>query len=87
MPLFDMTVAGQRSTGFICGRGLKPCYLCGYVADYQCDYFVRPPSKARCNRHVCERHRTNLARNKDACPEHAPICLAAIERRAARAGA
>jgi hypothetical protein len=73
--------------GFVCGRGLHGCYVCNQIADFQCDAFVVPAGvkpRRRCNRYLCTRHRTNLATNKDACPEHAPACLAALERRAAQ---
>ena len=87
MPFIDLTVDGQQVTGFVCGRGLKSCSVCGRVSTRQCDYLMRPkPSRARCNRHCCSQHSVPLTAAKDACMEHAPICLAAIARRAAMHG-
>ena len=86
MPILDITVGGERVRGFVCGRGLRSCYVCGRLSTKQCDYLPRPrPSTQRCDRHLCDQHATVLGPDKDACPEHAPVCLAALERlRAAR---
>lgn len=77
---------------FVCGRGrrlMPTCYACRAPGNYQCDFFVDPPGtqprRRRCDRHVCAEHRTPLGPKKDACPEHAEACLAALARQ--RAGA
>ena len=84
MPYFEFTTDdGEKHSGIICGRGLRSCYRCNRLSRWQCDYIIARSPLRRCDRHICERHRTNLAPDKDACPEHAPICLAAIVRRKA----
>lgn len=80
MPQIDLQIDGKTVPTWVCGRGLHACYACGKLSGWQCDAFVAPPSKRRCNRHICEQHRTPLTTNKDACPEHAAVCLAALER-------
>jgi hypothetical protein len=87
MPLYEGELAdGTRFQGFICGPRLTPkrCYLCDQLGVRQCDYLIAPPTKRRCNRHLCLKHFTALTANKDACPEHAERCLAALARLAER---
>lgn len=75
---------GNPFRAIVCGRGLRArCWVCGGRSERQCDFFVAPPSREeRCDRHLCKRHATSLGLDKDACPEHAMECLAAIRRRA-----
>jgi hypothetical protein len=87
MPIFEYTgIDGVLRQTFVCGRGsggIKQCAFCNRVGGFQCDVFVVPKGikpRRRCNRHMCEHHRTNLAPDKDACPDHAAIALAALER-------
>lgn len=85
MPRYTMDVDGQQVTGFICGPRLKACVRCGALAERLCDYIMtRSPRIRRCSAPVCRAHTTRLPGEKDACPQHAEACLAALKRREER---
>ena len=43
-----------KPTGFICGKGVVACCVCGAVADHLCDY---PMGKGKtCDANLCRAH-------------------------------
>jgi hypothetical protein len=57
----------------VCSRRTTPvCSVadCGRPSKYLCDW---PVGDGTCDRHLCEKHRTNVGSQRDFCPTHAEI--------------
>lgn len=70
---------GGKSHGFICGRGVKACVVCGTVAVALCDYPVAPGKT--CDQPLCETHRIKQGaewQDIDFCPTHALIAAGRV---------
>jgi hypothetical protein len=76
----------HRTETLECGHTIQP-----YVGTDTWTIHVRPAKRrrcpdcppvgrTRCNKYLCAAHRTNLAPDKDACPDHKDLALAALER-------
>jgi len=66
-----LTADGARA--IICGNLGAPCSVCRGVAGFQCDYPVNRPAlgDGTCDRHICEKHATQVGPNRHYCPTHA----------------
>lgn len=69
---------GDEITIF-CGKKIKPCVICGQVADYLCDYLLE--NGKTCDKQLCATHAGIVGDNLEYCPEHYKVWLDAAGKK------